>query len=196
MNEDLSPMGGDELARSIAATIQHIELVRNREQKLASAREAAQEQLFHRIGAAHRAGEISDAGLIPIFERIRAGKVLGSRKAWDQHISLKWLKMQYLKRQLPNGPEGTWVGSNPCASDDPAPTEGIPVVYVLFDETNEPCYVGSTDNFRQRLKAHAKDGKQFARWQAHPCTDREQAYELEVRLLKERMPRLNRRVGR
>lgn len=196
MSTDLPLIVDGDLGKSIAATMQHIELVRAREQKLAVAREAAQNQLFHRIGAAHRSGEIGDVELIAIFEAVREVNVLGSRKAWDKNIETGWLKMKYLNRQLANGPEGTWIGESPCASDAPAPTEGIPVVYVLFDDTNAPCYVGSTDNFRQRIKAHAKQGKHFARWQAHRCRDREHAYELEVRLLKENKPYLNRKVSR
>lgn len=100
------------------------------------------------------------------------------------------------QRAPPNGPEGTYVGVAPLPGDDVAPLEGTPVVYVLFDEDNEPCYVGSTQNLRARLNAHLTNGKQFVRWQAYPCASREDAYVLEERLLVERMPRLNRRRGR
>lgn len=196
MNDDQSSSTGDELEWDFASTIQHITLLREREVRLETARLEAQSQLFHRVGSMHRCGEISDLKLIAIYEHIKALATLGSRKAWDKHVSINWQKMKHLRGKLPNGPEGTWIGVNPCAGTDPAPTEGVPVVYVLFDDSNVPCYVGSSDNFRQRIKAHAKGGKVFARWQAHPCRDRAHAYEVEDRLLKEHKPQLNIRAGR
>lgn len=196
MNDDLPLSIGGELGKSLAATLQHVELIHQRERKLTAAREAALDQLSHRIGAAVRSGEIDDAQLVAIWEQIRDSAVPGRQKFWDKNVPTKWLRLKYRKNQIPNGPEGTWVGENPCVPTDPAPGVGVSVVYVLFDDQNEPCYVGSTGNFRPRLKAHIQSGKQFVRWQAHPCRDREHAYELEVRLLGERKPRLNRRVGR
>jgi predicted GIY-YIG superfamily endonuclease len=196
VNDDQSSSAGDELGWDLMSTIQHITLLREREVRLQAARLEAQNQLFHRIGSMHRCGEISDVKLIAIYERVKVAAALGSRKAWDLHVSIKWAAMKYLPGRLPNGPEGTWVGVNPCEGTDPAPHEGVPVVYVLFDSMNEPCYVGSTENLRQRIKAHATNGKVVARWQAHPCRDREHAYEVEDRLLKEHKPHLNIRAGR
>ncbi|MBL1120211.1 GIY-YIG nuclease family protein [Streptomyces sp. 110] len=70
------------------------------------------------------------------------------------------------------------------------------VVYALFDARNDPCYLGSTDQFRTRIGKHVKDGKVFTSWQAYPCPDREAAYVLEDRLLKERLPSLNKKASR
>lgn len=190
--------GGDpsELERSLRATAHHVGLLHERELRLAQARDEAQRQMFHRIGSAHRCGEISDRELIAIHKCVHAAAVPGSRKHWDANIDVSWLKMRFLEGKLPNGPEGSWVGLNPCGSKEPAPTQGVAVVYVLFGPDNEPCYVGSTDNFRQRIKAHVQDGKDFASWQAHPCRDRWHAYEVEDRVLRQHMPYLNRRAGR
>lgn len=67
---------------------------------------------------------------------------------------------------------------------------------MLFDEANVPCYVGSTKRLSDRLRQHKKDGKPFVRWQAHPCRDRDHAYELEVRLLEQHLPYLNKKASR
>lgn len=194
--EPVTALAAGDLLASVQATNQHIALLLEREQRLAKARDEAQAQMFHRIGSAHRCGEIDDYQLLEIFEALRTDNVPGSRKHWDASVERGWLKMKFLRGQLPNGPAGSWVGPNPCGRTDPAPTEGISVVYVLFDERNGPCYVGSTDNLRQRIKAHARDGKRFVRWQAHRCQDREHAYQLEEQLLQQNMPYLNRRQGR
>jgi predicted GIY-YIG superfamily endonuclease len=68
-------------------------------------------------------------------------------------------------------------------------------VYVLFDAAGEPCYIGSTQNFRERARVH-RTGIAYERWVAYPCTDREAAYELETRLLKEHKPYRNKKRGR
>lgn len=93
-------------------------------------------------------------------------------------------------------PDGTWRGEWPLAGSDSLPANGACVVYVLYDTPNEPCYVGSTQNIRARLKRHRMDGKEFAWWSAFGCADREAAYRLEERLLSEWQPYLNRKRTR
>lgn len=100
-------------------------------------------------------------------------------------------------REVPNGTGGHyWFGTAFLGPTDPAPLEGTPVVYVLYDVANEPIYVGSTRDFLNRLAAHLRDGKPVARWMAYPCRDREAAYELEEKLLAEYKLPLNMRVTR
>lgn len=181
---------------SMVASAQHIELLYAKEQRLEAARREAQEQLFHSIGAAYRAGEIGDLELIAIFKRVRATKVPRSLTYWNAHIEINWRKIDRLEENLPNGPEGSWVGEWPSPQRAPHPIAGIPVVYVLYDVDNEPVYVGSTGKFRARMGQHVTAGKSFVYWQAHRCRDREHAYQMEVRLLGQRLPRLNFKVGR
>lgn len=181
---------------STAATLQHISMLRERELRLTQMRERAEEQMLQRLGTAHRRGAISDAQLHAAYDAYRELGIPGRSKRWNAHIDVPWGSIDQERRWLPNGPEGTWVGVWPLQLNHSAPIGGTPVVYILFDDCNIPCYVGSTGNLRARLKAHARTGKVFSQWQAYPCRDREHAYEVEDRLLKEKLPHLNRRAGR
>jgi len=184
------------LGTSFAATLQHVALLKEREERLEAARHDAENQMLHRVGLAYHAGEIDEVQLKAVYDAYNAVGTQGRSSRWNEHIKLAWAKVRHAVRIAPNGPEETWIGSYPCDRYDPAPMGGVSVVYVLFDDTNTPCYVGSSAKFRQRLKDHAKAGKRFVRWQAHRCRDREHAYALEGRLLREHKPYLNRRTGR
>jgi hypothetical protein len=192
MPEDL-PEG---LATSVSATLQHIQLIEAKVSRLTEARRDALAQVLHRIGTEYRAGAITQGHLCATLAAIRHIQMPGRMKMWDEIVGVPWKRVVQLARQLPNGPEGSWVGEYPLLADASRPIAGIPVVYVLFDQDNEPCYVGSTDKFSVRLSAHVKDGKHFVRWQAHPCDDRAAAYRLEDRLLKRHKPYLNRKASR
>lgn len=180
----------------LRSTLGHIRMLDSRRSRLHEAQLEAEEQLFHRVGVMHQAGQLALIELAAIYDECLAFKTAGISSRWNAHIDISWGRMRYLAQHLPNGPEGTWIGVAPLLDGDPAPLEGMPVVYVLFGEDNEPCYVGSTAKFRTRLRAHISGGKEFVRWQAYPCETREDAYVLEERLLIERMPRLNRKRGR
>ncbi|MFJ5680253.1 GIY-YIG nuclease family protein [Streptomyces sp. NPDC093097] len=176
------------------ATLQHIVLLQDKQRRLAAAQEQAEQQLLHRYGSAHRAGEITITQLLDFFQEYRKLDIPGRSHRWNENVDLIYQTCSLL--QPPNGPEGTWVGEWPCGDADPCPLRGVAVVYVLFGQDNEPCYVGSTNHFRTRMGNHVKAGKVFSRWQAYPWPTREAAYVLEERLLNERMPNLNRRKGR
>lgn len=184
------------LADSLAGTLQHIRLIQEKEARLAEARQGALEQALHRIGSDFRTGRISQHQLCLALLEIRSLEMSGRMNAWDEIVGVSWKRLSQMAKQLPNGPEGSWVGDYPIPLNAPRPIYGVPVVYVLFDEANEPCYVGSTDKFSPRMTAHEKSGKRFVRWQAHPCDDREHAYRLEDRLLKRHKPYLNRKASR
>lgn len=186
----------DQLTESITSTLQHIRLIQEKEARLAAARVEALKQALHRIGSEYRTGRISHAQLITAFAQIRTLEMSGRMSAWDEIVGISHRRLIQMAKQLPNGPEGSWVGEYPIPPDAPRPIYGVPVVYVLFDDANEPCYVGSTDKLSPRLTAHEKSGKRFVRWQAHPCDDREHAYRLEDRLLKRHKPYLNRKASR
>ena len=187
----------DDLPHSFASTLQHLDLLNQRLAKLHAAREEAEHQVLHRAGSAYRNGEIDILQLTDIYETYSALAIPGRTSRWNKHIDINWHVMgRIAEHSRPNGPENTWVGDWPLAPNGCCPERGVNVVYVLFGPDNEPCYVGSTKTFRQRLKVHEKDGKEFQRWQAYMCRDREHAYQLEERLLKERLPRLNRKAAR
>lgn len=192
MNSELP----QELALSISSTLQHIQLIQEKEARLAAARHQALEQTLHNIATDYSTGRITQYQLCAAFEEVRRLEMPGRMSAWDRIVGLSHRRLIQLAKQLPNGPEGSWVGEYPIPLDAPRPIYGVPVVYVLFDEANEPCYVGSTDKLSPRLTAHEKSGKRFVRWQAHPCDDREHAYRLEDRLLKRHKPYLNRKASR
>lgn len=186
--------GATETTPDYHSTLQHIQLLQDRQKKLAAAQEQAEDQILHRYGSGYRCGDITIVELLDFFKAYRALETPRRTRRWNDHISLAYQSCHLM--QAPNGPEGTWVGPWPCPESEPYPIRGVAVVYVLFDALNNPCYVGSTDQFRARMSHHVKDGKAFCSWQAYPCPTREAAYVLEERLLNERMPNLNRRKGR
>ncbi|MEU4511739.1 GIY-YIG nuclease family protein [Nonomuraea wenchangensis] len=150
------------------------------------------------LAADHTSGLVTDAQLDEIFDRYQAVAGHGSMRRWN---SLMPVKAELLIARRTNdpqhgpGPDGVWSGTWPL-DGQPFPVRGQAVVYVLFDSTNAPCYVGSTGAFLTRLRKHEREGKQFAHWTAHPCKDRETAYQLEDKLLREHKPYLNRKSCR
>jgi hypothetical protein len=89
------------------------------------------------------------------------------------------------------GEDGQWRGPWPLAADTTYPPPDQNVVYVLRAANDLAVYVGSTNNFRARMKAHQAGGKSWTTWTAHPCESREEAYEVENEFLHEYMPHLN-----
>lgn len=185
---------------SAASTLQHIENLHARIQKLEAMRLESELQFLHRVGAAYHAGELDRHDLAIIQDRYQQLGLTGRSKRWDAAIPVGWGDLSYDARMgrvhAPNGPEGTWVGSWPFAKEDRLPRNGTAVVYVLFDASNEPIYVGSSGSLRTRLKAHARAGKPFVAWRASRNANREEAYQVEDRALKERKPPLNKKRGR
>lgn len=181
---------------SALSTLQHIENLDARAQALEERRIEAEEQMLHRVGAAYEAGQLSLPDLIEIYERYKQLNLAGRMTRWNAAIPIYWSVVPTLSRHIPNAPGGTWSGAWPFDPDDRLPPTKSFIVYVLFDATNEPIYVGSSGHFRNRLKAHARNGIIFVRWWACPAADREAAYQLEEKLLRERLPKLNKRAGR
>lgn len=181
---------------SACATLQHIENLHNRIRKLQAQRIQAEEQLLHRAGNAWRAREMSSLHFWLVFRRYKRLKIDGRMKRWNAIMPVSWTQMPNLRRWDPNGPAGTWVGPWPIGAADRRPPPDSFVVYVLFDAANEPVYVGSTGDLRARLRVHAKNGIAFITWQAYAAADREAAYRLEEKVLRERLPPLNKRAGR
>lgn len=176
------------------STMQHLALLKRKEERLRSARLDAEAQALHALAGACAAGELGKAELGFAYEEYRAVAATGFRTRWDAVMPITAARAKWLLREVPNGTFGSWFGTDPIG-DNPAPPAGQCVVYVLFDASNVPCYVGSSEDFRNRIMGHRHD-KAFVRWVAYPCADREAAYQLEDRLLKEHKPYLNKKAGR
>jgi len=182
------------------ATYQHISLLNRKRDLLRASQIAAEEQFLCRIGQIYSARQISEVELAFMYRAYAAFAVPGFLKRWQENIPVTPGRVQYILRDLetterhaPNMPDGTWAGSWPLGRGDRVPMFNTCVVYVLYDAANEPCYVGSTQNLKSRLKDHRKDGKPFVRWTAFACPDREAAYQLEEKLLGEQQPYLNKK---
>lgn len=193
-------MSDSELMRGLTASQEHIERMADKIYALTMAQQDAERQVFFRLYVLYSDGVID------------ADRLLDINLMWAaQHCYDGW-EMRWLDAGLPGEEELTtlfleglryrqnepygWAGDWRRASDQtPMPRRGQSVVYVLYDDRNQPCYVGSTGDLTARLKAHRKDGKKFVYWTAYPCVDRTEAYRLEDRLLKGEMPYLNKRRG-
>ncbi|MFC6081028.1 GIY-YIG nuclease family protein [Sphaerisporangium aureirubrum] len=195
------------------ATLDHIAMLIRRIDRIITTQIEAEEQLLHRAGTDYRAGRLTVESLSALYQRYR-GIVWREHPGgpgyyyrppftwvWTCQIGLHPTGLAKLVRRSqgnpcwkPNGPNGSWCGEYPIRNGH-RPPDGQSVVYVLFDAENVPCYVGSTHKIKTRLQDHART-KQFVRWAAYPCADREAAYVLEERLLAEHKPYLNRRTTR
>lgn len=188
---------------SYASTLDHIKLISAKRAEMAAKLQQAQleaeGQLVHRIANDYATGHLTDRELCEAYDAYRAVAIQGFSSIWNASMPFSVVQMQHMKTRLRREDRcaaGSWSGCFPFVDEEATPPYQFSVVYVLFDAENIPCYVGSTENFRSRVRAHARDGKRFVRWSAHPCADREAAYQLEDRLLREHKPYLNRRVGR
>jgi len=199
---DAALMPNEVLADKTGATLAHIELLRAKQERLRAAQIQAEEQVLHSVGALFAAGEVDEAALVGFYNVFSAVALPGFTKRWNAAISCNAGRVQSLRQRdrweayhAPNMPDGTWNHPWPLG-DHGTPANGVPVVYVLYDDKNVPCYVGSSEWLRGRLQQHERDGKLFVRWTASQCPSRDAAYELEDRLLSEFKPYLNTRAGR
>lgn len=184
------------------ATLQHIAMLSAKRRTLLAAQAEAEEQFAHSVGRMYRAGQLDLDDLLDLYLAFRdaSDRAKGFSTRWNSAVPVSpgrlfaW-EQERGSRQV-DGPAGSWAGDWPGGKDDPLPPARGFMVYVLFDERNEPCYVGSSGQLRQRLGQHARDGKQFAHWTAYECPSREEAFALEDRLLAEHKPYLNKKSGR
>jgi hypothetical protein len=197
---DGTPHRTDEHLTSAIANLEHAERVDRKRAMLIRSQADSAEAFLCSVARSYDAGEIDLEDLIVLYGRYRNIAQSGYGRAWDEHVSVPWKEI--IGRGLtiitvPNGSHGSFEGEGDRllrGSARPAP--GVCVVYVLFDKDLVPCYVGSTRNFKGRLDGHRCSGKAFASWRAYPCPNREAAYKLEDRLLREQKPYLNKRAGR
>lgn len=176
------------------ATLQHIEILHRKRDQLQAAPIEAEEQHLHRISVSYASGKLDMDDLWSAYSEYRAVADSGFTRRWDKAVPVPSKTIRWHPWRRASAPGGAWTGSYPfdgCA----APGDGVSVVYVLFDEANVPCYVGSTEHFRTRLSGHRYDGKSFVYWHAYPCASRRAAYDLEDALLKQHKPYLNKKAA-
>lgn len=195
-------------------TLFHIGLIRSKLARLTEVQVDAERQVLHRVGRDFAAGTLSLEDLLDFYRGYRDlvcpagddGKRVyitrpGFSDLWNETIPVHSSKIanavrnDWMRKRYAPNENGTWSGEFPLGLRDQRPPAGQCVVYVLFDDANVPCYVGSTSGFKGRLDGHGRE-KSFARWVAHPCEDREAAYQMEERLLREHKPYLNKKAGR
>lgn len=180
------------------AIMQRIASLSGQRQLLEQAQTAAETELAQMVANDYARSQLSDRDVCVIYQELRRVGMPRFSTRWDAAVPANLRSKAILWTAVLAAPDddGIWRGEFPFDSRTRTPTGATSVVYVLFDDKNEPCYVGSSKRFRYRLKRHARSGKAFTRWMAYPCADRDAAYDLEVRLLAQHKPYLNRKVGR
>jgi GIY-YIG catalytic domain len=199
----VTEIANDPTLAPYASTLQHIAMISEKlasvAEKLMEAKREAQCQLVQRIASDYAAGRLTRRQLCAAYDAYRTTSGTGFSETWNAALPFSATQMQHMKarfRREDRCAVSQWSGEFPFDEIEATPPNDFSVVYVLFDQGNQPCYVGSTKNFRSRVRRHAKDGKCFAHWTAYPCGSRESAYQLEERLLRERLPYLNKKVTR
>ena len=176
----------------MGGTDQHIKRMRKRRDDLYTLIDKAEEQLIHRAGIEFTSGRIDMFDLHEVTRTVAVQRNGKRRTRWLAAGLPSPEEIRAFVLSQPNCPDGSWWRQGQYCGGGSRPPDGQSVVYVLYDDRNEPCYVGPIEHFDERLMAHRKD-KDFASWRAWPCLDREDAYRRESEMLRDVMPRLNRR---
>jgi predicted GIY-YIG superfamily endonuclease len=172
-------------------TEQHIRLLQAKRDRLTRALVEAEAQYIVAVAREFDSGRIAWAELYRTYQVIRDGGLAGFSSRWLAVLPYTVQKM----RLMANAQEiQEWAG---CGTQiEPSgnwPPKGTCVVYVLSRDDGEPTYVGSTHNFSTRLGRHRHAGKAWASWRAYRCRDRQHAYEVEARFLRQFKPEQNKR---
>lgn len=190
------------------SSIEHLTRAGKRIETLRTTIRDTEEQIAHRMGVAVRFGTMSYDEACQVIAEVKRYLEPGWMKRWEEHSGLPIAKMNHaisadgrldprFERNETWGWSGTYSHDGyPSKTSFPRPAKGVSVVYILFAGDGTPLYVGSTHVFAERVKRHYIDGKPVKFWQAYLCSDREAAYQMEDRLLKEHMPVMNRKAGR
>jgi hypothetical protein len=179
------------------STLQHVSLLAAKRERLLDAQMDAESQFLTAVARDYKRGVLDEVALAHVYLDYRdASATAGHSKRWNEIIPIAAGRLDRLTRNFPRGHDRrTWQGSFPLDLMAPTPLDGMSVVYLLFDSENDPCYVGSTMHLRNRLRQHAKAGKEFVNWQAHSCADRASAYDLEREWLTTYKPYMNKRTA-
>jgi hypothetical protein len=200
------------IPEELSASVQHLEMIsesleslRAKVKRLESARADTLCQIATASSRLIRNWPAED--ILALYERLNSpGFYTSWSKAGLPHPQALKSEIEMRQRYLPNDPQsGGWVGewvlkeSNYRSYGEipgSYPRDWTPVVYVLYGADASPVYCGSTEHFKTRLNKHHLDGKRFVAWRAVRCADREKAFALEDRLLKQSCPPLNKKAGR
>lgn len=178
---------------SYAATEQYIQLIRGKRAQLERVQIDAERQFITCVAREHAAGRVSWTELIRVHRFLREGALPGWYQRWQEELPYS---AHELKRMEAIHETEEWSGVGMDVYNDPGrPPKGAYVVYLLCDDTGEPIYVGSTQSFANRLSHHRRD-KVWASWRAYRCDNRQHAYEVESRFLRQYKPRLNKQGAR
>lgn len=185
----------------LISTATHIDVVQSRLDRLEEVKRESWEQLLTTVARLHRQGRLSTAQLLAFSREMHDSYGPGYSRVWDRNIAIPVKKLRHVvareERAALDRARPHWSGAWPLSEHDPAPSFGVPGVYVLFDRDGVPAYIGSTETFRPRMTVHKRNHPgAFDRWVFYVCEDREAAYELEVRLLREKLPYLNKKASR
>ncbi len=183
-----------------SATLEHCGRIRHKLDQLAATIDESMAQLLSCAARDHRAGDLTLDDLGELYARVKDLSGPGFTRLWNERMDVPaGAVAAHVRLRAANRPNGQgghfWCGPYPYAFDAPRPPKGTAVLYVLYDWTNEPVYVGSTGNFGSRMRNH-HGVKDFTWWLAYPCESREAAYLLEDGLLAARKLRLNVKAGR
>lgn len=185
----------------LAATAGHIDLVQAKLDKLTAVKEDAWAQVLTAAARLYRADELTTAHLLQLHRDMKLSYGPGFTCLWNRVIPVKSSQLPHFaareRRIAEERARQSWHGTFPLDGSYSVPSKGVACVYILFDKTDVPAYIGSTEQFRTRMGNHRRERPDiFVRWVCYTCENREAAYELEVRLLAENLPYLNRKVGR
>lgn len=179
-----------------SATLAHCLLLRRKIDTLTGSLAESMAQMFTSADREYRAGRLTLDDLAALYEQARALGP-GFTKVWSENMSVSAGEIRGHAYRLGGSVPANLYWSGPYPYDKSRrPIDGVAVVYVLYDASNEPIYLGSTEHFGDRMRAHRRSGKRIAWWLAFPCESREAAYLLEGGLLAARKPPLNIKVGR
>lgn len=201
MNEDMIRLESFQQFDDLAATAMHIDVVQSRLDRLEEVKRESWEQLLTTVARLHRQGRLTTAQLLAFSREMHHSYGPGYSRVWDRNIAIPVKKLRHVvareERAALDRARPHWSGTWPLSEHDLAPSIGVSGVYVLFDRDGVPAYIGSSETFRSRMHAHKRNfSGVFDRWVFYVCEDREAAYELEVRLLREKLPYLNKKAGR
>lgn len=183
------------------ATVDHLALIHRKIAMLEAARNDAEKQLFYRMAQEVKSRPDPERALVSAYAELKEQLELPFAKNWNAALPISSMaaatRARTAYRYEKNGPGGrSWVGTRPVGDDQHVPRAGIAVVYVLYGADNEPLYLGSTGEFRTRIRTHSSGPIPWVSYMATPCSDREAAYQLEDSYLKTRKPPMNRKAAR
>lgn len=186
-------------------TLAHILLLREQREELREDQDQAVLQWVQELARADQAGTLTGEDLLAALHTFcdvvglpSPDYLLATGTSWcDAGLPVEKEIQRRIRHATNRIFEKTWRGDFPLDAEQGCPALGLPVVYVLYDATNEPLYVGRSDCFRRRMSSHRQRFKDAASsWLAYECESLEHSKRLESELLHDRKPPVNVRLER